>query len=147
MDPTFTNINRLFFLSFENGNDDSTRDYFDKNNMPLVEIKDFKVLIDNKPFFDQPIKSKEKAYEKLVEMSGNNYYTIGNLLDYLYHQNYYKLIGKALLRQANTSVPQQINFTGKLGKDDGATMFSCCRKAAKNCSKLFLRFINCNRII
>ena len=55
-------------------------------------------------------------------MSRNKYYTTGNLLDYLHHQNYYKLTGIELSRQTNTSVPHQINFTGKLGKDDGATM-------------------------
>ena len=26
--------------------------------MPLVEIKDFDALIDNKPFFNQPVKNK-----------------------------------------------------------------------------------------
>ena len=30
--------------------------------MPLVEVKDFNVLIDNKPFLDQPVKSKQGAY-------------------------------------------------------------------------------------
>ena len=28
--------------------------------MPLVEIKDFNVLIDNKPFFDQTVKTNKK---------------------------------------------------------------------------------------
>ena len=46
-------------------------------------------------------------------MLRNNDYTTGNLLDYLFHQKYYKLIGIDLLRQTNTSIPQQINFTGK----------------------------------
>ena len=55
IDPAFTNINRLFALSFRNGNDDPTRDYFHKYYMSLVEIKDFNALIDNKPFFDQPV--------------------------------------------------------------------------------------------
>ena len=32
-------------------------------------------LIDNKPFFDQPVKNKQKVYEKLIAMSGNNEYT------------------------------------------------------------------------
>ena len=50
--------------------------------MSLVEIKYFNVLIDNKPFFDQPVKSKQEAYEKLIEMSRNNDYTTGNLLDF-----------------------------------------------------------------
>ena len=66
IDLTFRNINRLFVLSFKNGNDDPTKNSFDKYYMPLVEIKDFNGLIDNKPFFDQPIKNKPEAYEKLV---------------------------------------------------------------------------------
>ena len=44
--------------------------------MPLVEIKYFNALIDNKPFFDQPVINKKKAYEKLIEMSRNDDYTI-----------------------------------------------------------------------
>ena len=45
-DLAFRNINRLFVLSFKNGNEDPARDSFDK-----YYIKDFNVLIDNKPFF------------------------------------------------------------------------------------------------
>ena len=33
--------------------------------MPLVEIKDFNVLIDNEPFFDQPVKTKKKCMKNL----------------------------------------------------------------------------------
>ena len=36
--------------------------------MPLVEIKDFNALIDNKPFFDQSVKNKQEAYDKLIEI-------------------------------------------------------------------------------
>ena len=39
-------------------------------------------------------------------MSRNNDYTTGNLLDYLYHQKSYKLIGTDLSRQANSSIYQ-----------------------------------------
>ena len=56
IDPTFKNIDRLFVLSFENGNDNPTRDSFDRYYMSLIEIKDFNTLIDNKRFFDQPVK-------------------------------------------------------------------------------------------
>ena len=45
--PTFRNVNRLFVLSFK---DDSSRRLFDAYYMPLVEIKGFNVLIDNKIF-------------------------------------------------------------------------------------------------
>ena len=48
--------------------------------------------------------------QKLVEMSRKNYYTTGNLLDYLYRENYYKLIGIDLQRLINTIFPQLINF-------------------------------------
>ena len=61
-------------------------------------------------------------------MSRNDDNTTGNLLDYLDHQNYYKLIGKDFSRQTNTSIPQQINSTGKLEEDDGATMFFIAKK-------------------
>ena len=86
IDPTFRNINRFFVLSFKNGKDDPTTNSFDEYYMPLVEIKDFNALIDNKPFFDQPVKNKQ-VYEKLIEMSRNDDYTTGNVLDFSYHQN------------------------------------------------------------
>ena len=85
IDPTFININRLFVLSFKNGDNDPTRDSFKKYYMSLVEIKDFNVLIDNKPFFDQPVKKKQEVYQKLIEMSRNDDYTTGNLLDFSYN--------------------------------------------------------------
>ena len=91
--------------------------------MSLVEIKQFSALIDKKPFFYQTVKNKQEGYGKLVEMLVNDNYTAGNLLDYLYNQNYYELIGIDLSRQTNTSNPKQINFVRKLEEDDGATMF------------------------
>ena len=99
--------------------------------MLLVEIKYVNVLINNKPFFNQPVKSKQEAYEKLIKMSRNDDYTIGNLLDFSYHQNYYKLIGIDLLREINTNIPQQIDFTGILEEDDGAIMFLIAEKQQK----------------
>ena len=72
--------------SFKNGYHDPTMKPFYKHYMPLVEIKDFNVLIDNKPFFDQQVKNKQEAYEKLIEMSRNHDYTTRNLLDNLYYQ-------------------------------------------------------------
>ena len=56
-------------------------------------------------------------------MSRNDNYSTGNLLDFSYHQNYHKLIVLDLTRQTDTSIPQKINFIGKLGEDDGAKMF------------------------
>ena len=72
INPTYSNINRLFVLSFKTGGNDPMRDCFDKHYMLLIEIKDFNALINNKPFSDQPIRSKRETYKKLIEMSRNN---------------------------------------------------------------------------
>ena len=48
IDPTFTRVNILFVLSFENEED---RTSFLKYYVPKVETKDFNVLIDGKKFF------------------------------------------------------------------------------------------------
>ena len=52
-----------------------------------------------------------------------------NLLDYLYHQIYYNLIGIDVSEQLN--IAQQINFLGKLEEDDGATIFFVSEKQQK----------------
>ena len=48
IDPTFSNVNRLFVLSFENEED---RKSYYKYYVPNVEIKDYNVLIDGNAFF------------------------------------------------------------------------------------------------
>ena len=127
IDPTFTNINRLFVLSFDNEND---RTSFSKYYVSSVEIKDFNVLIDGKPFFEIPVKIKEEAYEAIIEMSKNNDYTTGNLLNYEYFKDHYKLIAIDLSKQIeleNPDLKQQINFTGRL-EENNATMFFITEK-------------------
>ena len=71
-------------------------------------------------------------------MSINYDYTTGNVLDYLYHQNYYKFIGIDLSRQKNTSIQQRINFVGNLEEDDRATMFFVSEKQQKTILNIFL---------
>ena len=72
IDPTFKNIKRLFLQSFKVGENDPTRDSFHKYYMPLIEIKDFNELFDNKPFFDQPVKNEQEPNKKLAEISRND---------------------------------------------------------------------------
>ena len=97
-DPSFTEVNRLFVLSFENENN---RTSFSKYYAPKVQIKDFNVLINGKGFFDMPIKNGEETYEQIIEMGRNNDYTTGNLLDYEYFSKHYKLIAIDLSKQIN----------------------------------------------
>ena len=108
---------------------DNKRDSFSHYYLPNVEIKDFNVLIDGKSFFDLPVKNEEEAYEKIIDMSNNNDYTTGNLLDFAYFKKNYRLIAADLSRQTKLKDPQQINFIGKLEKDHGATMFFVIKKS------------------
>ena len=89
IDPTFTNVNRLFVLSFARniiGDDrDSFSDYYVRN----VETKDFNVLIGGESFFDLPVKTEEETYEKIMDMSNINDYTTGNLVDFGYFKENY----------------------------------------------------------
>ena len=60
------------------------RDFFSHDYVPNVRITDFNVWIDGKSFFDLPVKNQEEAYKKIIEMSRNNDYTTGSLLDFVY---------------------------------------------------------------
>ena len=88
IDPTFTNVNRLFVLAYQNADD---RQSFFQFYLPKVMVKDYNVIIDKLAFFDLPIKTEEEAYEKIKDISRNNEYATGNLLDYDYFKKY-KLI-------------------------------------------------------
>ena len=92
IDPTFTNVNRLFVLSFPRNNNIDSRYSYSNYYLPKVKICDFNVLIDGKSFFGLPVKNEEEAHEKIIEMSNNNDYTTGNILDFAYFKKYYKLI-------------------------------------------------------
>ena len=124
-EPTFTIVNLLFVLSFqriagENNTAKDHRDSFSHYYVPNVRIKDFNVLIDGKSFFDLPVKNEEEAYEKIIDMSNNNDYTTGNLLDFAYFKENYKLIAIDLSKQTKLKDPQQISFIGKLLNTGGA---------------------------
>ena len=115
IDPTFTNVNRLFVLAYQNADD---RQSFSQFYLPKVLVKDFNVIIGKLAFFDLPIKTEEEVYEKIIDVSRNNEYTTGNLLDYDYFRKHYKLIAidlsKQQVLQENEDLIQQINSIGKL---------------------------------
>ena len=67
----------------ENNVNKDNRDSFPLYYVPKIQIKDFNVLIDAESYFDLPVNNEEEACEKIIEMSNNNDYTTGNLLDLL----------------------------------------------------------------
>ena len=106
------------------------RDSFSHYYVPNVQIKDFNILIDGKSFFDLSVKNEEEAYEKIIEMSNNNNYMTGNLLDFAYYKENYKPIATDLSKQTKMKDPQQINFIGKIEEqDNGVTMFFIIEKS------------------
>ena len=140
VDQTFTKANMLFVLSFENEED---RTSCFKYYTPTIEITDFNALIDGKSFFDAPVKNKEEAYEKIIEMNRNNDYTTCHLLDYEYFSQHCKLIAIDLSRQIeleNPDLKQQFNLISKL-KEDKAIMFFVLLKKQKKQLLIFHRIL------
>ena len=123
IDPTFTNVNRLFVLSVSRNNlGNDKRDSFSHYYVPSIAIEGFNVLTDGKSFFDLSVKNEEETYEKLIDMSNNNDYSTGNLIDFTYFKENYRLIATDLSKQTKLKDRQQINFIGKLDKDNRATI-------------------------
>ena len=104
--------------------------------------KEYNVIIDKLAFFDLLIKTEEEAYEKVIDISRNNEYTTGNLLDYDYFKKYYKLVaidlGKQQVLQKNEDLIQQINFIGRL--TEAANVFIIIEKKRIYHFKIFTKF-------
>ena len=141
IDPTITNVNRLFVLAYQNVDD---RQSYDEFYLPKVMIKDYNVIIDKLAFFDLPMKTEEEAYEKIIDISRNNEYTTGNLLDYDYFRKHYKLIAIDLSKQQalqeNKGLIQQINFIGKL--EEAANVFIIIEKKENTILEFSQNFAN-----
>ena len=122
----------------------ANRQSFSTFYMPRVMVKDFNVIIDKLAFFDLPIKTEEEAYEKIIDISRNNEYTTGNLLDYDYFKKYYKLIAidlsKQQVLQENEDLIQQINFIGRL--EEAANVFIIIEKKEHTILEFSQNFAN-----
>ena len=129
--PRFMNVNRLFVLPFPRYNNTDSRYSFSNYYVPKVKINDFNVLIYGKSFFDLSVKNEE-AYQKIIEMSNNNDYTTGKLLDFSYYKKLYNLIAIDLSKQTKLKDAKQINFIGKLLRNTGATIIFIIEKSEKN---------------
>ena len=85
-----------------------------------------------KVFFDVLIKNKEETYQKIIEMSKNNDYTTGNLLDYECFSKHYILSAIDLSKQIeleNPNLKQQFNSIYRFEEDNGASMFFIIEKS------------------
>ena len=141
IDPQFTNVNRLFVLAYQTADD---RQSFSQFYLPKVMVKDFNIIIDKLVFFDLPIKTEEEVSEKIIDISRNNEYTTGNLLDCDYFKKYYKLIAidlsKQQLLQGKEDLIQQNNFIGRL--TESANVFIIIEKKENTILKFSQNFAN-----
>ena len=107
-------------------------------------VKDFNVIIDKLAFFDLPIKNEEEAHEKIIDISKNDEYATGNLLDYDYFKKYYKLIAidlsKQQVLQENKDLIQQINCIGRL--EQNANIFVIIEKKENTILEFSQNFAN-----
>ena len=142
IDPTFTNVNRLFALAY--GQVKNDRQSFSRFYLPNVMIKDYNVITDKLAFFDLPIKTEEEVYEMIIDISRNNEYTTGNLLDYDYFKKHYKLIAidlsKQQVLQENEDLIQQTNFIGRL--ENAANIFIIIEKKENTILEFSQNFAN-----
>ena len=86
-----------------------------------------------------PIKNGEETDEQIIEMERDNDYTTGNMLNYKYFPKHSKLIPIDLRKQIeleNIDLKQQINFIGRLKRNEGATMFFIIEKSEETALEL-----------
>ena len=132
---------QLFVLAYQTTND---RQSFSQFYLPKVTVKDYNVIIDKLAFFDLLIKTEEEADEKIIDISRNNEYTTGNLLNYDYFKKHYKLIAidlsKQQVLQENEDLIQQINFIGRL--ENAANVFIIIEKKENTILEFSQNFAN-----
>ena len=76
-------------------------------------------------------------------MSNNNNDTTGNLLEFAYYKENYKLIAIDLSKQTKIKDPQQINFIGKIERQNNrVTMFFIIEKSEETTFEFLRNYVN-----
>ena len=132
VEASFQGVNRLFVLAFE---DDAQRTAHDSYYLPIVEIKNYNIMINGENFFDQPIKNNKVTYNNIrkIAIGQGDDNTTRCLLDYPYFANTYKMVAVDLSRQqvldADPRAIQQINFTANLDRDGNTRVYFILEEA------------------
>ena len=85
LDSSYQGVKRLFVLAYDNANG-ITPNFHKRYFLPRIKIKNNKIEIDGRNFYDQPINDSIKQYDKVRKVStgqGDDY-TTGCLLDFAY---------------------------------------------------------------
>ena len=95
VDPSFQGVNRLFALPFEC---EAQRISYKRFYLPIVEIKNYNVMIDGQSSFDNPAGNNLVTYGSIQKIETFQWddYTIVCFLNYNYFKNNYKVIAANL---------------------------------------------------
>ena len=137
LDTFFQGVSRLFVMGFDNGtvkrntaDEKSHRRYY----LPRIKIKDYKVLIDGRNFYDQNINGPITRYTELLKLTPGRSedYTTGCLIDYDYYLKDYNIAAMDLSHQAvlttDPKTIQQIEFMYKLDANLSADILTVSEK-------------------
>ena len=101
LDPSFQGVNILFVMTYNRVDGQPTRNGQRKYYLPRIDLNKYKVVIDGRNFYDNPIESDIEKYRELKKvMTGKGEdYTTGSLLHYNYFKKHYKLVAVDLSKQ------------------------------------------------
>ena len=141
----YAKANNKYMSDYDSNKQSTFITYLDKNNLygwsmsKYLPYGEFKWLKNVDELDIMSINKKsDVGYEQIIEMGRNNDYRTGNLLDYEYFSRHYKLIAIGLSKQIeleNLDLTQQINFNGRIERNEGATMLFIIEKSEKTTFK------------
>ena len=103
LDSSCQGVKRLFVLAYNNtaGNDQVFVDSYKKYFLPRVKLDNYKIEIDGRNFYDQPINNSIKQYDEVRKISAgqDDDYTTGCLLDYACFRKKYRLLAAGLVNK------------------------------------------------
>ena len=127
LDTSFQGVNKLLAAAYKA--DDIERNVNESNSinryhLPRAEIKEYKVLIDGRNFYDQNVESSIVRYNELLKMTTGRSedYSTGCLLHYDYYTKDFNIAAIDLPHQvvfdSDPKINQQIEFIYKLPSGD-----------------------------
>ena len=119
IDANYQGVKRLFVLASRDHGGAVIVASHRRCFFPRVKIENYKIKIDERHFYDQPINDSIKQYNEVRKVTTglSDDYTTGCLLDFAYFKKTYRLfaadLGKQKTLDAHSRAIQQIAFNGK----------------------------------